>query len=457
MAKTFPMKLFLFAFLGWTFDFYDLVLFGFIKDHVSHDLGLSHSTESWLLGVALSSSGIGGIVSGLLADRFGKRTLLALTVLIYSIGSAVCGLAPNLWVFLLGRALVGLGVGGEWAIGHGLVAEAVESQYRGRAAALLQAGEPVGVALAAVAGFLLVPLVGWRAVLLGSSATAMLALFMRRSMALPNEKARRPVSLLKVFRGDVGKKMVLAWVLVVLKLGTYWTCYTWLPSFLLTDMGQGVGKSTRWVLTAQAGQFAGMLAFGNFADRFGRRPTYSVYSIVTAGALAMLAFHWQWLSVHTELFWLTMLTLGIGSGCTAGFGALLAELFPLEVRGMAMGATYNMGRASLLVAPAIVTLMKERYGLPGGLSVPMILAIATASWVWVLPETRGITLPQLFMSPRKGPSPKGRSASSSASSSSGLRPVITPPLGTPKLALTPTADPAKDTSTPTAGTPKLKS
>jgi MFS family permease len=459
MAKTFPMKLFLFAFLGWTFDFYDLVLFGFIKDHVSHDLGLSHATESWLLGVALSSSGIGGIVSGLLADRFGKRTLLALTVLIYSIGSAVCGLAPNLWVFLFGRALVGLGVGGEWAIGHGLVAEAVESQYRGRAAALLQAGEPVGVALAAVAGFLVVPLVGWRAVLLGSSATAMLALFMRRSMALPNEKARRHVSLIKVFKGGVGKKMLLAWILVVLKLGTYWTCYTWLPSFLLTDMGQGVGKSTRWVLTAQAGQFAGMLAFGNFADRFGRRPTYSVYSIVTAAALAALAFQWQWLSVHTELFWLTMLTLGIGSGCTAGFGALLAELFPLEVRGMAMGATYNLGRASLLVAPAIVTLMKERYGLPGGLSVPMILAIATASWVWVLPETRGIILPQLFMSPRKGPSPKGRSAanSSSGASSSGLRPVITPPLGTPKLNLGPASDPGKDASTSGTGTPKAKS
>ena len=275
-------------------------------------------------------------------------------------------------------------------------------------------------------------------------------------MALPNEKARRQVSLVKVFKGGVGKKMLLAWILVVLKLGTYWTCYTWLPSFLLTDMGQGVGKSTRWVLTAQAGQFAGMLAFGNFADRFGRRPTYSVYSIVTAGALAMLAFHWQWLSAHTELFWLTMLTLGIGSGCTAGFGALLAELFPLEVRGMAMGATYNMGRASLLVAPAIVTLMKERYGLPGGLSVPMILAVATASWVWVLPETRGITLPQLFMSPRKGPSPRGRSASSSASSSSGLRPVITPPLGTPKLPPTAAADAPKDSGTPTTGTPKLK-
>jgi MFS family permease len=427
MVRTFPLRLFLFAFLGWTFDFYDLVLFGFIKDHVSHDLGLSHATEAWLLGVALSSSGIGGIVSGVLADRYGKRTLLAVTVLIYSVGSAVCGLSPNLWVFLLGRGLVGLGVGGEWAIGHGLVAEAVESRYRGRAAALLQAGEPVGVALAAVAGFLIVPVAGWRAVLLGSSATAMLALFMRRSMALPNEKAKRQVKLVQVFKAGVGRMMTLAWVLAVLKLGTYWTCYTWLPSFLLTDMGQGVGKSTSWVLTAQVGQFTGMLAFGNFADRYGRRPAYSVYSIMTAAALAALAFCWQWLSMHTALFWLTMLLLGFGSGCTAGFGALLAELFPMEVRGAAMGTTYNMARAALLVAPALVTMMKESYGLAGGLSVPLVLALATASWVWVLPETRGIQLPRMFLSPRKGPSPS-KGASSSGTSSAAIKP-ISPPAG----------------------------
>ena len=127
---------------------------------------------------------------------------------------------------------------------------------------------------------------------------------------------------------------------------------------------------------------------------------------VVAGALAALAFQWQWLSVHTELFWLTMLLLGFGSGCTAGFGALLAELFPTEVRSAAMGTTYNMARAAQLLAPVLVDAMKQRYGLTGGLGVPLLLAIATALWVWVLPETKGIVLPRLFLSPRKGPSPK---------------------------------------------------
>jgi MFS family permease len=405
MARPFPLRLFLFAFLGWTFDFYDLMLFSFVKDAVVSELKLSHATEPWLLGVALSTSGIGGIVAGLLADRYGRRTMLALTVLIYSVGSLVCGLAPSLPFFLLGRGLIGLGVGGEWAIGHSLVAESVESKYRGRAAALLQSGEPVGVALAAVVGYLLMPIVGWRAVMVGSSATALLALFMRRSLRLPNEQQRHGYSLLRVFRASIGKHMFMAWILAVLKLGTYWTCYLWLPGFLLTEMGQGIGKSTTWVLTAQAGQFLGMLTFGYFADRHGRRPAYSVYSLLTALSLALLAFRWQWLSSREALFWLTMLVLGFGSGCTAGFGALLAELFPTEVRSAAMGTTYNMARAVQLVAPVAVSMMVHRSGLSGGLSVPLLLAVSTAAWVWLLPETRGIVLPRLFMSPRSKSGP----------------------------------------------------
>ena len=182
MARPFPARLFAFAFLGWAFDFYDLVLLGFLKGPVGDTFHLSEASEAWMLGVALGASGVGGIVAGALADRLGKRDVLAATVLLYSLGSLVAGAAPTFPLFLAGRALVGFGVGGEWAIGHGMLAEAVEPSFRGRASALLQAGEPAGVALAAVAGYLLVPLVGWRWVMVGSSATALLAFAMRSSL-----------------------------------------------------------------------------------------------------------------------------------------------------------------------------------------------------------------------------------------------------------------------------------
>lgn len=392
VARPFPVRLFLFAFLGWAFDFYDLVLIGFVKEPVVHTFHLSEANEAWMLGVALGSSGLGGIIAGALADRVGKRDVLAATVLLYSLGSLVAGAAPVFPVFLLGRALVGLGVGGEWAIGHGMLAEAVEPAYRGRASAFLQAGEPAGVALAAVAGYLLVPLVGWRAVMIGSSVTALLAFAMRSSLHLPNTPSPRPPPLSRVLAAGVGRRMVLAWVLGVLKLGTYWTCYTWLPTFLLKEMHQGVGKSLTWVITAQSGQLAGMLTFGQVADRFGRRIAYSVYSLLTAAALAALAFRWEALSASPPLFWATMALLGFGSGCTAGFGALLAELFPDEVRSTAMGTTYNLARAVQIGAPFLVAWAVGLNGLTGGLSVPLCLAVATAAWVWVLPETRGIAL-----------------------------------------------------------------
>ncbi len=395
------VAIFVFAFLGWTFDFYDLVLLGFIKDGVARDLHLSHTAESWLLGAGLGASGLGGLVAGALADRLGKRTILSVTVLVYSVGSLICGLAPNATVFFAGRLTQGIGIGGEWAIGHGMLAEAVAPRMRGRAAAALQAGEPFGVAIAALVGYLVLPHVGWRAVLVGSSVTALLAVAARASVHLPDRPSAavtRPyLAELRAAAHVPGlpRRFVAAWLLGVFKLGTYWSCYTWLPTFLTHGMHQSVGRSLTWMVTAQVGQLGGMLSFGAISDRLGRRPAFALYSLLTAAAVGTLAARWNVLLLHPPLFWTVMFALGVGSGCTAGFGALLAELYPAEVRGAAMGATYNLARAAQLLTPLLVGLMVARHGLGGGLAVPCALALATASWVWVLPETRGIALPAL--------------------------------------------------------------
>ncbi len=394
-ARPFPVRLYLFALAGWAFDFYDLVLLGFLKEAVGRDLHLSAAAETWMLGVALSTSGIGGIVSGALADRYGKRTVLSGTILLYSVGTLMTGLSTSLGMLLFARSVVGLGVGGEWAIGHGMLAEAVDSKRRGRASAALQAGEPLGVALAAVAGYLIMPRIGWRWLMMASSLTALLAFSARRSAHLPDEPAARAVRISDLRGARIGRAMFLAWMLGVFKLGTYWSCYTWLPSFLANEMHQPVGRSLAWMFTAQCGQLAGMLAFGILADRFGRRPAFCGYSLLTAASIAPIAFGWPWLGEHPLAFWAAMLGLGLGSGCTAGFGALLAELFPGEVRGAAMGTTYNLARAAQLGAPVLVHMGVVAYGLAGGLGVPVIFALATASWVWLLPETKGIALPSL--------------------------------------------------------------
>jgi len=394
-APRFPVRVWLISFLGWMFDFYDLILLSYLLIPIGKDLGLTENEESWLLGAALGASGMGGILFGYLSDRFGRKRVMTWTIGIYSLGTALCALAVGPWSLLLFRVVTGLGVGGEWAVGHALLQEASPGHMRGRAAAFLQAGEPVGVGLAAVMGLLVTPLLGWRLIFLISSATAVLAFVARRHLPesrLWHEQRREelgPVEALRWMKahhylGPLWK----GWLLGVFKLGTYWTCYIWLPKFLQNQLGQPVGRSALWILTAQCGQLAGMLLFGYVADWHGRRKAYTAYSLLTAAAVYGLAFHWQELLTRPLWFWSVMFAMGVGSGCTAGFGALLAELFPTHVRNFAMGTSYNCARGIQFFAPALVSFFVSLGGVRGGLSVPMVLALATAAWVWVLPETK---------------------------------------------------------------------
>jgi MFS family permease len=390
----FPFRTWLIAFLGWTFDFYDLVLFSFVLIPIGHDLGLTERQEALLLGVALGASGIGGILFGYLSDRYGRKRVMTWTIGLYSLGTALTASATGPFSLLAFRLLTGLGVGGEWAVGHALLAESSPGQMRGRASAYLQAGEPVGVGLAAVVGLLVTPVIGWRMVFLLSSASASIAFVARRHLpesSLWDTQKREflgPLEALRVLaRSHLIPVMLKGWLLGVLKLGTYWTCYIWLPKFLQTLLHQPIGRSAAWILTAQLGQLLGMLVFGQISDRFGRRKAFTAYSLLTAAALYPLAFHWQALLPRPGAFWTAMFCLGLGSGCTAGFGALLAELFPTQVRNFAMGTTYNLARGVQFFAPLLVSMFVARYGLSGGLAVPMVLAIGTGTWVWSLPET----------------------------------------------------------------------
>lgn len=389
----FPWRTWAIAFLGWTFDFYDLILFSFLLKPIALELALTHGEQEMLLGIALGASGLGGILFGHLADRHGRRNVMMWTILIYSVGTASTALAVGPWSLALCRLITGLGVGGEWAVGHALLAESAPGAMRGRAAAMLQAGEPIGVGLAAVMGFLVTPVLGWRAVCGVSCASALVAVVVRshlpESPLWHEAPERTPLESLAWMRahGLIGP-MVKGWLLGVFKLGTYWTCYIWLPRFLQETFGQEVGKSTLWILTAQVGQLIGMLVFGVVSDRVGRRLTFTLYSLVTAAALAPMALAWHELVRQPALFWSVLFVLGLGSGCTAGFGALMAELFPTEVRNFAMGTAYNCARGVQFLAPIIVGRLAARYGVTGGLAVPLVLALATASWVWVLPETR---------------------------------------------------------------------
>ncbi|MFI5345294.1 MAG: MFS transporter [Elusimicrobiota bacterium] len=398
---------------GWLFDFYDLMLFAYLASAIGRDWQWGADAaryKGWVVGAALAASGLGGFVFGGLADRYGRKAVMTWTILMYSLGTGLCGFSWGLWSLIAFRALTGLGVGGEWATGHALMAEIYPKEKRGRAAALLQAGEPLGVALAVIAGLWLCPKIGWRAVFFLSALPALLVLFVRRHVVesplwlAEKDAPRRP--FLEPYRElwrHHRARAAQAWLLGASKLGTYWITYVWLPEYFaeLEANARAAGHALppslsgirlKFILVAQGGQFVGMLCFGALSDRFGRRPAFCAYSLLTAAGLWALAMHGADILARPELFWPAMLAVGFGSGCTAGFGALLAELFPTSVRNTAMGVVYNLSRGFQFVTQAAMGALAATVGVSHGLLLAFAFALLTASWVWTFPETKGQAL-----------------------------------------------------------------
>jgi MFS family permease len=400
-------QILLLSWAGWVFDFYDLILYTFLLIPIGQELQLTNVELSFVLGASLAATAIGGVLFGIFADRYGRKNALQWTILTYSIGTFLSGLASNLPLLILYRMITGLGVGGEWATGQTYVCETFPAKVRGRYGAFMQTGAPIGIALASIVGGFITPSIGWRASFFISILPALLVIVIRKSLPESDVWQERK-RLMKekmlsqnmfenetlggfaaLFSKTYRKLFILSLILAIFDMSAYWFTYSWLPGYLHQQRQFSMAKSAVWMLVTQTGGFLGYSTFGFVADRLGRRPAYSIYSLLMALGLVMITLLWDVVAMNPPVILSFMFLVGFGTGMFGGYGPLFSELFPTKIRSTAMGSAFNLARGIQFFTPVIIAVIAEKYGLSGGISLAALFALLTGAWIWTFPETKG--------------------------------------------------------------------
>ena len=301
---------------------------------------------------------------------------------------------------LVWRAIVGIGLGGEWSAGATLVSESWPPATRGRAIGFMQAGWAIGYMLVVVAAALILPVDGWRALFLVGVTPALLTIWIRRKVEEPEVWRRQPrVRLRDALTRQVLSRTARATLAASVVLFAYWGLFTWLPSFLAAPLAEGgagldIIKTSRFIFLSQAGAWFGYAAFGYLADRIGRRVSFAVYVVIAAALVPIYGTLPVWGGVHQEL-WLQLIAPLIGffgTGFFSLFGSMLAEIYPTSLRGAGQGFTYNVGRGTAALAPYTIGGLADHYGYGAALTLTSAFFPLGAVLIFTLPETRNTHL-----------------------------------------------------------------
>ena len=383
--------------LGFMLDAMDVLLYVFALNTLRAEFHWTNAQAGLVSSATLLSSAVGGVAAGYISDRIGRRRTLIYTILLYSLASAGTAFSQGLWDLLFWRALVGLGLGGQWSAGATLVAESWPAEHRAKASSFMQSGWALGYMAAAGLSALILPTLGWRALFLTGILPALVTLFIRRKVSEPEvwlrQRGQRRFGA--IFQAPYLRRTATATSVATCVLFAYWGLFTWLPGFLSAPVAQGgagmdIVRTAGFVFAVQIGAYFGYLSFGFLADRFGRRPGFAVYVLVAAVLTPLYGLAPR--MAPGLLLLLCPLVGFFGTGYFSLFGAMLAELYPTAVRGSGQGFVYNFGRGLSAAAPYAVGWLGDSHGLGAALALNSAFFLAAAALVFLLPETRNAAL-----------------------------------------------------------------
>jgi len=418
--------------IGWMFDAMDqgmvagvMASIGKVWKLTPVDLGLLGSVSA--IGMA-----IGAAVAGTVADKWGRRTVVTITLVLYGVSSILSGLSPNFGVLLFFRFLTGLGLGGELPAASTLVSEFSPAKSRGRMVVLLESFWAWGWIIAALISYLLIPIYGWRIGFILGGVPALYAAFLRRNIPesplFLEEKGRfkeadeivskmekqagvknneGPVSaqienvkksnatLSDLWSKAYYKRTLVLWILWIGINFGYYGFVLWTPT-LLVGKGFSLVRGFQFTLIISIAQLPGYFSAAYLIEKIGRKAV--LVSYLAGTALAAYLFG-QATSEATVLVYGCLLYF-FSLGAWGALYAYTPEVYPTRIRGTGTGWAAAIGRIGAIAAPYIVGVMYQTNGKQAGFTnvfIMLTIVFAVVAVVVALGgiETKGKTLDEI--------------------------------------------------------------
>jgi MFS family permease len=408
------------AYLGWVFDLMDVFLMVLVRDRAMTELLGPGATPQqvgvwggWALGITLVGWSAGGLIFGMVADRWGRARTMALTILIYAVFTGLAGFSQTPMQLIVLRFVASLGIGGEWGAGASMIAEVFPTRSRAVAAGVLQSASATGF----FAAILLEYLVGgrWRYAFFGGAAPAVIALLVRLTLREPAawvatkthaaSLGARVGSLADLWRDpESRRRLLLATSLAIVGIFAYWGTNFWVNARfgeLLRAQGLDSASVTRGVRRAliilNLGNLTGFLVYIPITNRVGRKPAFFWFYL---GALISMPLAYLGTSDYTTALALFFVAGLFTSGIYSGFTIYFPELFPTRVRATGAGFCYNVGRVIAAPGPVLMGWLTGALVsvTPAGQQVAYAGAVMGVFYalgllvIPFLPETKGVDL-----------------------------------------------------------------
>ena len=380
------------SFLGWTLDAFDFFVMVFMLKAIAADFGSDVPHVALGVTLTLAARPFGALLFGWLADKYGRRPILMLDILLYSVFEFASAFAPSLAVLIVIRTLFGFAMGGEWGIGASLVMESVPPKTRGIISGLLQEGYACGYLFASIVYYFLFDAIGWRGMFMLGIVPALIVVVIRiwvkESPAFEAQRhnADRPdpfALLLKHWKTAL-------YVIVLMAAFNFFSHGTQdlYPTFL-QDKGFDTHKTGMITAIMNVGAITGGLIFGALSDRFSRR-----WAIIVAALLALPIIP-LWAFSHTAV----MLAAGaflIQVAVQGAWGVVpvhINELAPDGARGMFPGFAYQAGNLIASVNAIWQAGIAKQSSYSHALAIVCgVTAVVLAAWTFIGPERKGVEL-----------------------------------------------------------------